>query len=153
MSQRFISNVALAVAGAVVVVSTQAFASQTSGRVTFGVCLGALALLAMAQRDRAGERIEWMLDAEIARAARAVVGGRLSGLQRVDPEVAVARRGARIRRARGRGLDRPRGEDRACRAFARVRSQRLGRARRAPGCRLSRRPRRDEGEHRMTDPC
>jgi hypothetical protein len=65
MSQRFISNVALAAAGAVIVVSTQAFASQTSGWVTFGVSLGALALLALANRHRA-ERIEWILDAEIA---------------------------------------------------------------------------------------
>ena len=66
MSQRFISNVALAVAGAVVVVSTQAFASQTAGWVTFGVSLGALALLAIANRERAGERIEWVIDVEIA---------------------------------------------------------------------------------------
>lgn len=65
MSQRFISNVALAVAGAVVVVSTQAFASQTAGWVTFGVSLGALALLAIAHRDSAGERIHRILDAEI----------------------------------------------------------------------------------------
>src|SRR5262249_48019820 len=65
MSQRFISNVALAAAGAVVVVSTQAFASSTTGWVTFGVRLGALALLAIANRHRA-ERIEWILDAEIA---------------------------------------------------------------------------------------
>jgi len=57
MSQRFISNVALAIAGAVVVVSTQAFASQTAGWVTFGVSLGALALLAMANRDGTGDRM------------------------------------------------------------------------------------------------
>jgi hypothetical protein len=66
MSQRFISNVALAIAGAVVVVSTQAFAPRTSGWVTFGVSLGALALLAMTQRGRAGERIQRLLDAGIA---------------------------------------------------------------------------------------
>ena len=65
MSQRFISNVALAVAGAVIVVSTQAFAPQTAGWVTFGVSLGALALLAIAHRDPAGERIQWILDAGI----------------------------------------------------------------------------------------
>src|SRR5262249_12640072 len=66
MSQRFMSNVALAVAGAVVVVSTQAFATNTAGWVTFGVSLGALALLAMANRERAGVGIQWILDAEIA---------------------------------------------------------------------------------------
>jgi hypothetical protein len=54
------------VGGAVVVVSTQAFATRTAGWVTFGVSLGALALLAMANRGRAGERIYWILDAEIA---------------------------------------------------------------------------------------
>ncbi len=66
MSQRFISNVALAVAGAVVVVSTQAFAPQTTGWVTFGVSLGALALLAMTNRGRSYERIQSVLDAAIA---------------------------------------------------------------------------------------
>jgi hypothetical protein len=66
MSQRFISNVALAVAGALVVVSTQAFAPGTAGWVTFGVSLGALALLAMANRERADVGIQWILDAEIA---------------------------------------------------------------------------------------
>ena len=66
MSQRFISNVALAVAGAVVVVSSQAFASQTAGWVTFGVSLGALALLAITNREGTGEGIEWMIDVGIA---------------------------------------------------------------------------------------
>ena len=66
MSQRFISNVALAVAGAVVVVSTQAFTPSTAGWVTFGVSLGALALLAIANRERTGDWMQWILDAEIA---------------------------------------------------------------------------------------
>jgi len=45
VSQRFISNLALAIAGTVVVVSSQAFSSNVTGWVTFGVSLGALALL------------------------------------------------------------------------------------------------------------
>jgi hypothetical protein len=65
MSQRFISNVALGIAGAVVVVSTQAFTPHTTGWVTFGVSLGALALLALLQRDRAGARSQRMLDIEV----------------------------------------------------------------------------------------
>ena len=63
MSQRFISNVALAIAGAVVVVSSQALSSSLTGWVTFGVSLGALALLAVVQRDRARGRIQSGLDA------------------------------------------------------------------------------------------
>jgi hypothetical protein len=63
MSQRFISNVALGIAGAVVVVSSQAFSSSLTGWLTFGVSLGALALLAVVQRDRARGRIQSALDA------------------------------------------------------------------------------------------
>jgi hypothetical protein len=63
MSQRFISNVVLAIAGAVVVVSSQAFSSSLTGWLTFGVSLGALALLAVVQRDRARGRIQSALDA------------------------------------------------------------------------------------------
>jgi hypothetical protein len=66
VSQRFISNVALAVAGAVVVISTQAFTTHTTGWVTFGVSLGALALLALVRIDRSGEGGQRMLDAAIA---------------------------------------------------------------------------------------
>jgi hypothetical protein len=62
MSQRFISNVALAIAGAVVVVASQAFSSSLTGWLTFGVSLGALALLAVVQRDRARGRLQRMLD-------------------------------------------------------------------------------------------
>ena len=62
MSQRFISNVALGIAGAVVVVASQAFSSSLTGWLTFGVSLGALALLAVVQRDRARGRLQRMLD-------------------------------------------------------------------------------------------
>jgi hypothetical protein len=66
MSQRFISNVALAIAGAVVVVASQAFSSSLTGWLTFGVGLGALALLAVVQRDRARGRLQRMLDVATA---------------------------------------------------------------------------------------
>jgi hypothetical protein len=62
MSQRFISSVALAIAGAVVVVASQAFSSSLTGWLTFGVSLGALALLAVVQRDRARGRLQRMPD-------------------------------------------------------------------------------------------
>ncbi len=65
VSQRFISNVALAIAGAVVVVVSQSFTSTVTGWVTFGVSLGALALLAVAERYRMGEPAERFLDAGI----------------------------------------------------------------------------------------
>jgi hypothetical protein len=63
MSQRFISNVALAVAGASVVVASQAFSPRVTGWVMFGVSLGTLALLAVAQLDRARGRVQHLLDA------------------------------------------------------------------------------------------
>src|SRR5258705_9773986 len=63
MSQRFISNVILAIAGAVVVVSSQAFSSSRTGWLTFGVSLGVLALLAVVQRDRERGGIQRALDA------------------------------------------------------------------------------------------
>ena len=66
MSQRFISNVALAIAGAVVVVASQAFSSSLTGWLTFGVSLGALALLAVVQRDRARGRLQRMLHVSAA---------------------------------------------------------------------------------------
>jgi hypothetical protein len=62
VSQRFISNIALAIAGAVVVVGSQAFTSNVAGWITFGVSLGALALLAFVRRERMAERL---LDAGI----------------------------------------------------------------------------------------
>jgi hypothetical protein len=65
VSQRFISNVALAIAGAVVVVVSQSFTSTVTGWVTFGVSLEALALLTVAERYRMGEPAERFLDAGI----------------------------------------------------------------------------------------
>jgi hypothetical protein len=44
MSTRLISNIVIALAGAVVVVAGQAFSSGVTGRLTFGVSLGVLAL-------------------------------------------------------------------------------------------------------------
>ncbi len=65
MSERFISNVALAIAAAVVVVASQAFSSTVTGWLTFGVSLGVLALLAVVQRDRARGGLQRMLDVGI----------------------------------------------------------------------------------------
>jgi uncharacterized membrane protein YccC len=65
VSQRFISNVALAIAGAAVVVASQAFSSSVTGWVTFGVSLGALALVAVVQRGAMNERGQRALDAAI----------------------------------------------------------------------------------------
>jgi hypothetical protein len=65
MSPRFISNVALAVAGAFVVVASQTFTPNVTGWLTFGVSLGALALLAVVELDRARGSIQRMLDAGI----------------------------------------------------------------------------------------
>jgi hypothetical protein len=63
MSSRFISNVALALAGAGVVVASQAFTPHVTGWVTFGVSLGALALMALLQLDRARGLVQRLLDA------------------------------------------------------------------------------------------
>ena len=65
MSPRFISNVALALAGAVVVVASRTFTPSVTGWLTFGVSLGALALLAVVQLDRGRGSIQRMLDAGI----------------------------------------------------------------------------------------
>ena len=65
MSPRFISNVALAIAGAIVVVASQTFTSSVTGWLTFGVSLGALALLALVQLDRNRGRMQRLLDAGI----------------------------------------------------------------------------------------
>jgi hypothetical protein len=62
MSSRFISNVALALAGAGVVVASQAFTPSVTGWVTFGVSLGSLALLALVQLDRARGLVQRLLD-------------------------------------------------------------------------------------------
>jgi CDP-diglyceride synthetase len=65
VSQRFISNVALAIAGAVVVVASQAFSSSVTGWAMFGVSLGALALLAVVERGAMNDRAQRSLDAVI----------------------------------------------------------------------------------------
>jgi hypothetical protein len=53
MSQRFISSLALALAGAVGVVSSQVFSAGVTGWVIFGISLGTLALLPVIQpRER-----------------------------------------------------------------------------------------------------
>lgn len=62
MSSRFISNLVLAVAGVIVVVASQAFASGVTGWIMFGVSLGVLALLPLVQLDRARGRIQAALD-------------------------------------------------------------------------------------------
>ena len=61
MSPRFINNIALAVAGAVIVVSSQAFSSSVTGWLTFGVSLGTLVLLAVGMPVRARSRAHGML--------------------------------------------------------------------------------------------
>ncbi|MEP6812601.1 MAG: hypothetical protein ABI990_06410 [Actinomycetota bacterium] len=63
MSSRFISNVALALAGAVVVAASQAFTSSVTGWSLFGISLGALALLVLVQLDRARGPVQRLLDA------------------------------------------------------------------------------------------
>jgi hypothetical protein len=65
MSPRFISNIAVAIAGAVVVVVSQTFTASVTGWVTFGVSLGALALLAIVQLDRARGSMQRLVDAGI----------------------------------------------------------------------------------------
>jgi hypothetical protein len=63
MSSRFISNVALGLAGAVVVAASQAFSASVTGWLMFGLSLGALALLALVQLDRARGLVQRLLDA------------------------------------------------------------------------------------------
>jgi hypothetical protein len=52
MSTRFISNIVIALVGAVVVVAGQAFSSGVTGQLTFGVSLGVLALAGVTRLDR-----------------------------------------------------------------------------------------------------
>src|SRR6266436_3619501 len=63
MSTRFISNLALGLAGAVVVVASQAFRPTVIGWSMFGVSLGVLALLAVAELDRTRGLVQRALDA------------------------------------------------------------------------------------------
>ena len=52
MSTRFISNIVIALVGAVVVVAGHAFSSGVSGWLTFAVALVALTLAGVSQLDR-----------------------------------------------------------------------------------------------------
>jgi hypothetical protein len=52
MSTRLISNIVIALAGAVVVVAGHAFSSGVTGRLTFAVSLGVLALAGAAELAR-----------------------------------------------------------------------------------------------------
>jgi hypothetical protein len=52
MSTRFISNIVIALVGAVVAVAGQAFSSGVTGRLTFGVSLIVLTLVGVSQLDR-----------------------------------------------------------------------------------------------------
>lgn len=63
MSPRFISNVALGLAGAVVVAASQAFSPSITGWLMFGVSLGVLAILALVQLDRTRGSVQRLLDA------------------------------------------------------------------------------------------
>ena len=63
MSPRFISNLALAVAGAFIVVASQAYTPSVTGWLMFGVSLGALTLLSLVQLDRTRGAVQRLLDA------------------------------------------------------------------------------------------
>jgi type IV secretory pathway VirB2 component (pilin) len=63
MSTRFISNIALALVSAVVLVASQAFRSGVTGWLTFGVSLGVLALAGVAQLDPMRGTVQRGLDA------------------------------------------------------------------------------------------
>ncbi|HEY7206633.1 MAG TPA: hypothetical protein VH416_00220 [Gaiellaceae bacterium] len=62
MSPRFITNLLLVLAGAFVVVVSQGFSSGVTGWITFGVGLGILAMLGVAQLDRARGLPQRLLD-------------------------------------------------------------------------------------------
>jgi hypothetical protein len=63
MSTRFISNLALGLVGAAVVVASQTFRPTVIGWSMFGVSLGVLALLAVAELDRTRGLVQRALDA------------------------------------------------------------------------------------------
>lgn len=63
MSPRFLTNVLFAVAGGVVVVVSQAFEAGVTSWVTFGIGLGILSMLGIAQLDRGRGRLQQGLDA------------------------------------------------------------------------------------------
>src|SRR2546423_12716020 len=65
MSPRFITNLVVLLAGGFVVVSSQTFGAQTTRWIAFGVALGTLGVIALAQRSRARGMIQSALDAMI----------------------------------------------------------------------------------------
>jgi hypothetical protein len=66
MNTRFITNMALATAGVIIVVSSQAFSSVTTGWITFGISLAVLAVLGAVQIDPMRGRVQRALDAASA---------------------------------------------------------------------------------------
>src|SRR5438046_9783117 len=62
---RFITNLVVLLAGGFVVVSSQTFGAQTTRWIAFGVALGTLGVIALAQRSRARGMIQSALDAMI----------------------------------------------------------------------------------------
>jgi hypothetical protein len=65
MRSRFITNVLALVAGGFVVVASQAFSANTTGWITFGISLGILGMIAVAQLDRSRGRLQSGFDATI----------------------------------------------------------------------------------------
>lgn len=63
MSLRFATNIALMIAGGVVVVFSQAIRPGVTSWITFGVALGILAMLALAQVDRSRGLAQRAVDA------------------------------------------------------------------------------------------
>jgi len=69
MNTRFITNMSLATAGVIIVVASQAFSSDTTGWITFGISLGALAVLGAVQIDPMRGLVQRGLDAASAAVA------------------------------------------------------------------------------------
>jgi Na+/phosphate symporter len=65
MLSRFITSVLALLAGAFVVVASQAFSASTTGWIAFGVALGILGMTAVAQLDRNRGRVQGAFDAVI----------------------------------------------------------------------------------------
>lgn len=63
MSARFITNLGLGLAGAVVVTASMAFGAYVTGWLMFGVALSVLTLLGLAQLDRGRGLVQRLLDA------------------------------------------------------------------------------------------
>jgi hypothetical protein len=63
MSVRFVTNLLFTLAGGFIVVCSQAFRPGLTGWITFGIALGILSVLSIAQFDRARGQIQRGLDA------------------------------------------------------------------------------------------